>query len=208
MDYEIHHAAGSEIRIPVPRSYRDCFELIRSDSYRHNGRHDSIFRIWLGGLTRVSVGFSFWWRLSCHKGWLYPLARMMAHRYKKGYGLMIPAGTRIGYGLYIQHCFGLVVNRGAIIGNNVNLSQMTTIGTMRPDGRTAVIGDNVYIGPGCCVVDEVEIGSGSTIGAGAVVVKNIPPGTTAAGVPARDLGVPAHPEYIWKKWEIREEFKM
>ena len=172
MDYEIHHAAGSEIRIPVPRSYRDCLELIRSDSYRHNGRHDSIFRIWLGGLSRVSMGFSFWWRLSCHKGWLYPLARMMAHRYKKGYGLMIPAGTRIGYGLYIQHCFGLVVNRGAIIGNNVNLSQMTTIG------------------------------------AGAVVVKDIPPGTTAAGVPARDLGVPAHPEYIWKKWEIREEFKM
>ena len=199
MDFETYQVASNDtIRIPVPRSYSDCAELIRSDYYRHNGRRASLLRIWLGGLTRTSVGFSFWFRLSQHRGWLYPLTKMMLHRYKRGYGLLIPERVKIGYGFYLQHCFGTVINRNAIIGNNVNMGQMTTIGSNVE--RAAIVGDGVYIGPGVMVVDDVTIGSGACIGAGAVVTRSVEPNTTVAGVPARQISDSSHPEYIRHHW--------
>lgn len=202
MDFETYQVASNDtIRIPVPRSYSDCAELIRSDYYRHNGRRASLLRIWLGGLTRTSVGFSFWFRLSQHRGWLYPLTKMMLHRYKRGYGLLIPERVKIGYGFYLQHCFGTVINRNAIIGNNVNMGQMTTIGSNVE--RAAIVGDGVYIGPGVMVVDDVTIGSGACIGAGAVVTRSVESNTTVAGVPARQISDSSHPEYIRHPWPVK-----
>ncbi len=204
MEYRTFNISGCEVRIPVPHSYSDCAELIRSDAYRHNGRRDPMWRIWLGGLSRTSVGFAFWLRLAQHRrGWLHPLAKLMLRRYKRGYLLLIPEKTLVGYGLYIQHCAGTVVNRYAVIGNNVNIGQFTTIGS-NLDGRAAMIGDGVYIGPGVSIVDDVEIGSGACIGAGATVTRNVAPDTTVGGVPARPLGTGPHPEYIRHPWPLPE----
>ncbi len=67
-----------------------------------------------------------------------------------------------------------------MIGNNVNLSQFTTIGAN--GGRQAAeIGDNVYIGPNVCIIEHVKIGNNATIGAGSVVTKDIPENATAVG---------------------------
>lgn len=103
--------------------------------------------------------------------------------------------------MYIGHGFGIVVNSSAIIGNNCNLSQLTTIGAN--DGKAAVIGDNVYIGPNVCLVENVHIGNNVTIGAGAVVTKDIPDNATAAGVPAKVLNYDNAARYINNKWEIQ-----
>lgn len=201
MKFTTYHVCGEEIHIPHPECYADCIELIKSDSYRHNGRRDSLFRIWLSSLTRTSIGFSFWWRLAQYRrGWIYLLAKMILKRYKRGYGLFIPTRTAIGYGLYIQHSFGIVINRHAVIGNNVNIGQMTTIGSNV--GQAAVTGNGVYIGPGVCVVDDVEIGNDSCIGAGAVVTRDVAPHTTVAGVPARKISDNSHPEYIRHPWPL------
>lgn len=91
----------------------------------------------------------------------------------------IPKSTKIGYGLYIGHEGPVIVNETAIIGNNCNLSQFTTIGSN--NGAAAHIGDNVYIGPSVCIVENVQIGDNVTIGAGSVVTKDVPDNATAAG---------------------------
>ena len=64
---------------------------------------------------------------------------------------------KLGYGLYIGHGVAIVINPGTIIGNNCNISQCLTIGTNH--NTPAVIGDNVYIGPGVCIVEDVRIGN-------------------------------------------------
>lgn len=87
--------------------------------------------------------------------------------------------TKVGYGLYIAHGGPIVVNPTAVIGNNVNLSQFTTIGSNH--NKAAVIGDYTYIGPNVCIVEDVIIGKNVTIGAGSVVTKNIPDNVTACG---------------------------
>lgn len=184
----------------LPRSYAECIEYIRSDFFRYTGRRASLFAMWRYGWRNHAFRFSFWLRLAAYRGWLWPLARLVHRHYVFRYCLQLWPSTRIGYGLYIGHGFGVIINPTAIIGNNVNLGQFTTIGSNR--GRAAVIGDNVYIGPSVCLVEEVHIGSGATVGAGAVVTHDVAPDTTVAGVPARVVSQHGHPEYVNNRWPV------
>ena len=93
----------------------------------------------------------------------------------------------------------IVINGGTIIGNNVNISQFLNIGTNNE--TPAIIGDNVYIGPNVSIVEDVKIGSNSTIGAGAVVTKDIPQNSTAAGCPAKVLNYNNPGRYIERRWK-------
>ena len=109
-------------------------------------------------------------------------------------GLMFDERMPIGYGLYISHGFGIVVNPTAVIGNNVVLSQFSTIGANL--GKAAVIKDFAFVGPSVCIVENVNIGEHSVIGAGAVVVKDVEPHSTYAGVPAKKLSNTNSDNYI------------
>lgn len=189
---------NDEIIIPIPTSYSDCKTLIRSDYFRYVGHGDSLFKMYLRTWRSASFALNFWLRLSSYQGWLCPYSRFRLSIVANKYGLQIYPGTKIGYGLYIGHGFGTIVNPTAIIGNNVNLSQFTTIGSN--DGESAVIGDNVYIGPSVCVVEKVSIGCNATIGAGAVVVKDVPKNSTVAGVPAKVISEKFPGRYIMNPW--------
>lgn len=111
------------------------------------------------------------------------IAAVFHNRLSKKFGIQIPRHTRIGKGLYIGHSMSLIVHPLTIIGENCNLSQFTTIGSN--NGIPASIGNNVYIGPGCSIVENVKIGDNVIIGAGSVVVKDVPNNCTAAGNPAK-----------------------
>lgn len=112
--------------------------------------------------------------------------------------IKISKTTTIGYGLYISHNGPVVINPTAVIGDNCNLSQFVTIGSN--EGHAAVIGDNVYIGPNVCIVEDVVIGDNTTIGAGSVVTKNIPPNATAVGNYAKVINFNNPGRYIINKW--------
>ncbi len=84
---------------------------------------------------------------------------------------------------FFGHGVSVIVNGSAVIGNNVNLSHFVTIGSLK--GTAAVIEDGACIGPSTSLVDDVRIGSNAMVGAGAVVVRDVPAGAVAAGVPAR-----------------------
>ena len=112
--------------------------------------------------------------------------------------IQISPKTKIGFGLYIGHGGPVIINETAVLGNNVNLSQFTTIGTNHE--HAAVIGNNCYIGPNVCIVEDVKIGDNCTIGAGSVVVKDIPDNATAAGNYAKVLNYNNPGRYIKNRW--------
>ena len=67
--------------------------------------------------------------------------------------------------------------------------------------NAATIGNNVYIGPSVCIVENVHIGDNATVGAGSVVVKDIPENSTAAGNPAKVISMKTPGRFIWRRWE-------
>ena len=112
----------------------------------------------------------------------------------------ISKNVKIGYGLYIGHDGPVVISPSATIGNNCNLSQFTTIGSNY--GHAASIGDNTYIGPNVCIVEDVKIGNNVTVGAGSVVTKDIPDNATAAGNYAKVLNFNNPGRFIKNSWTI------
>ncbi|MGZ3355757.1 MAG: serine O-acetyltransferase [Isosphaeraceae bacterium] len=102
-------------------------------------------------------------------------------------GLELRPKTKVGPGLALHHGFGLVVNDAATIGSGVTLRHAVTIGHSRPGGLCPIIEDGVDIGAGAIILGGITIGAGARIAAGAVVVKDVPPGSTVAGNPARPI---------------------
>lgn len=178
---------------------KEILRYIRSDFYRYKGERHGIMYIIIYALFswNHSFRYSFWYRMASRKSILYPIAVYMHNHYSAKYGIQIPRYTRIGYGLYLGHGIGIVVNYETKIGNNCNISHFVSIGTN--NNNPAIIGDNVYIGPNVSIVENVNIGNNVTIGAGAVVVKDIPENATVAGVPATVISYKFPGKFITNK---------
>jgi serine O-acetyltransferase len=97
-------------------------------------------------------------------------------------GFTVPRNV-FGPGLSIAHYGSLVVNGAARVGRNCRIHSDVNIG--EADGAAPTIGDDVYIGPGAKIFGGITVGSGAAIGANAAVNRDVPPGVTVGGVPAR-----------------------
>ena len=103
-------------------------------------------------------------------------------------GAEVTRHVQVGPGLRMAHgSRGSVVHPKAVIGSRVTLYHGVTLGVSGPDQRAPRIRDDVYIGTGACILGGVTVGAGAKIGANDVVVKDVPPGATAVGIPARVL---------------------
>ena len=96
----------------------------------------------------------------------------------------------IGKGIMLDHGTGLVIGETAVVGDNVSILQGVTLGgTGKSDqDRHPKIGNGVLIGAGAKVLGNIKIGDCSRVGAGSVVLKEVPPRVTVAGVPAKVIG--------------------
>jgi serine O-acetyltransferase len=118
---------------------------------------------------------------------LYFLARWYSQRTVKKTGIEIHPGATIGKGLFIDHGHGVVIGETAILGDNVTLYQGVTLGgTGKETGkRHPTVGNNVMISAGAKILGSFTVGENSKIGAGSVVLSEVPPNSTVVGVPGR-----------------------
>lgn len=117
----------------------------------------------------------------------YFIARWISQRCVRKTGIEIHPAVKVGRRLFIDHGTGVVIGETAVIGDDVTLYQGVTLGgTGKETGkRHPTIGNHVTIGAGAKVLGPFKVGDNSNIAAGAVVLEEIPPNSTAVGVPAR-----------------------
>jgi serine acetyltransferase len=103
------------------------------------------------------------------------------------FSIDLPVSTVVGRGLAVHHGMGLVVNRATRIGDHVTLRHSTTLGARRTDEDCPVLASHVDVGPNSVLLGAVSVGRGALIGAGSVVLHDVPPAASVAGNPARVL---------------------
>ena len=160
---------------------RDEIKVIRE---RDPAIHSSM-EVFLYPSFRVMIHYRLAHKLYLKKHYL--LARFVSQRAARKTGIEIHPGAQIGSGFFIDHGTGVVIGETTIIGNNVTLYQGVTLGgTGKESGkRHPTLEDNVMVSAGAKVLGSFTIGANSKIGAGSVVLEEVPPNCTVVGVPGR-----------------------
>ncbi len=129
--------------------------------------------------------YRFFHFLHVHRYFL--LARFLSTLTRFFTGIEIHPGATIGHGVFIDHGSGVVIGETAVVGNNVIIYQGVTLGGTGKDKgkRHPTIEDGVMICSGAKVLGPFTVGSGSKIGAGSIVLAEVPPNATVVGVPGR-----------------------
>ena len=127
-----------------------------------------------------------------HKFFL--LGRVISHIGRMLTGIEIHPGAKIGTGFFIDHGLGVVIGETAEIGNNVTLYHDVTLGGIAPSVDSAAqrqtkrhptLGNDVIVGSGAQILGPITVGDGARVGANSVALRDVPPGATVVGIPAR-----------------------
>ena len=123
------------------------------------------------------------WYTDGHYFW----ARWLSQKAVRKTGIEIHPGAQIGKGLFIDHGSGVIIGETTIIGDNCTLYQGVTLGgTGKEQGkRHPTLGNNVMVSAGAKVLGSFTIGDNCKIGAGSVVLEEVPPNCTVVGIPGR-----------------------
>lgn len=118
------------------------------------------------------------------------LAYFIQMRTSEIFGIDIHPAAKIGKGIMIDHAHSIVIGETAVVGDNVSMLHSVTLGGTgkEEEDRHPKIGDGVLIGAGAKVLGNIKVGHCSRIAAGSVVLEEVPPCSTVAGVPAKIVG--------------------
>ncbi|KAL1307334.1 hypothetical protein HN51_049293 [Arachis hypogaea] len=181
-----------DLFVGILKSDQEIMDSVKEDLKAVNERDPAC-------ISHVHCFLNFKGFLACqshrvaHKLWLQGrkvLAVMIQNRVSEVFAVDIHPGAKIGSGILLDHATGLVVGETAVIGNNVSILHSVTLGgTGKASGdRHPKIGDGVLIGAGTCILGNIKVGECAKIGAGSVVIKDVPPRTTVVGNPAKLIG--------------------
>jgi len=140
---------------------------------------------------------ALWSHRLTHRMWRTPglklPARLISQFTRSLTGVEIHPGATLGRRIFIDHGMGVVIGETAVVGDDVTLFHGVTLGgrSMTHGKRHPTLGDGVVVGAGAQVLGAIWIGDGAQIGANAVVVKDVPAGAVAVGVPAKVKDRPA-----------------
>ncbi|QEY25579.1 serine O-acetyltransferase [Neisseria zalophi] len=131
--------------------------------------------------------------------WLYndgrkTLAYFLQNRSSEVFGVDIHPAARFGHGLMLDHATGFVAGETAVLGNNISILHGVTLGGSGKESgdRHPKVGDGVMIGANASILGNIYIGEYAKVGAGSVVVYDVPPHSTVVGVPAKATGKSAN----------------
>lgn len=132
-------------------------------------------------------------------------AKMLQNIISRKFGMDFHPAAKIGHGLLIDHATNIVIGETATVGNNVSFLHGVTLGGTGNEvgDRHPKIGDGVMLGAHAQLLGNIHIGDGAKIGAGAVVLCDVPPHTTYAGVPAVEVG---HPHDDMPSFNMQQDF--
>lgn len=154
--------------------------------------------------SRLEVALAYpgvhalWAYRAAHRLWRVPPmrlpARLLSQLARAATGIEIHPGARLGQRLFIDHGMGVVIGETTVVGDDVMLYHGVTLGgrSLNRGKRHPTLGDRVTVGAGAKVLGPVWVGDDVQIGANAVVVKDVPAGAVAVGIPAR-IRVPDAP---------------
>ena len=139
---------------------------------------------------------AIWWHRSSSWFWnngLKTFARLLSQAGRFFTGVEIHPGAKIGKRFFIDHGMGVVIGETSEIGEDVLIYQGVVLGgvSLEKTKRHPTIGNKVVIGAGAILLGPIKIGKGARVGAGSVVVKDVPENATAVGVPGRIILPPA-----------------
>lgn len=180
-------AASEDIREAVRR---DLDAIVERDPAARSVAHPFLHYKGFHALQSYRVAHWLW------NGGRQPLALYLQNRISEAFDVDIHPAARIGKGILIDHGTSVVIGETAVVGDDVSLLHEVTLGgTGKESGdRHPKVGDGVLIGAGAKILGNVRIGSYSKVAAGSVVLAEVPPNSTVAGIPARVVGKPRTPE--------------
>jgi len=165
---------------------KDLRATVLRDAACNNYLEPLLFFKGFQGLQAYRVAHLLW-----ENGRPFP-AKMLQSIISRKFGMDIHPAAKIGYGILVDHATNLVIGETATVGNNVSFLHGVTLGgTGNEEGdRHPKVGNGVMLGAHAQLLGNIHIGDGAKIGAGAVVVTDVPCHTTYAGVPAVQVGKP------------------
>jgi serine O-acetyltransferase len=179
------------LELQPPRTLRELFEYVSEDLRAHEG--DFTRPGFRALLVHRFGNYRMHYRRPYRSG-LTLVYRLLAQYVRNHYGVEVPFSAKIGRRVVIEHQGGIVIHGSAVIGDDCVIRQGVTLGNrhLHEPYDAPVLGNRVNVGAGAKLLGRVHIGDDASIGANSVVLRDVPAGGTAVGVPARLLRPSKH----------------